>query len=442
MYRSIITELRRWKLQENRKPLVLNGARQVGKTYILKSFGRSDFQNVVYVNCDRQHDVGNMFVDYDISRILRNISAITGEPITPGKTLVILDEIQEVPAALAALKYFCEEAPEYHIAVAGSLLGIALHDHSSFPVGKVNMLTLYPMTFDEFLLALDKQAYRDILCQKDWDSMQALRHSFVELLRQYYYVGGMPEAVLSYATTGDIWEVRRIQNEILAAYRNDISKHAPASQIARINMVWNGIPAQLARDNKKFIFGAVKKGARAKDYETAIQWLVDAGIVVVVNRVNKAVLPLKFYEDASAFKLFLHDCGLLGALAQTPPAEMLVGSRVFEEYKGAFTENYVLQQLRVLPETFLYYYTNGDSTMEIDFVVQYGASIVPIEVKAEENLRSKSLATFMKANPQMRALRLSMSGFRRQDWLINIPLFAAGISLEAVADEVGGFSGK
>lgn len=424
MERSIYSSLKKWKESPTRKPLILQGARQVGKTYILKEFGAREYSEVVYINCDDNNDMQNMFVDYDVDRIIRSLSAISGVSIKPSTTLLILDEIQEVERGLASLKYFCEKAPEYHVAVAGSLLGITLHEGTSFPVGKVDMLYMYPMDFEEFLLAMGKEQLVELLRSNSWTALTPLRGMLTELLRQYYFVGGMPEAVKAYVERGDIWEVRSIHSKIIDAYRNDMSKHAPKQQVQRINMVWNSIPSQLARDNKKFIYGALRKGARANDFEIAIQWLVDSGLVHKVHRISKPVVPLKFYEDMSSFKLFLLDCGLLGALSETPPEQILIGDNVFEEYKGAFTENYVLQQLKLLPRTFVYYYSNDNSTLEIDFVVQHDAYVIPIEVKAEENLRAKSLRQFVTDNPGLHGVRFSMSDYREQDWLTNVPLWA------------------
>ena len=425
MKRTIIEQLKAWKNSPLRKPLILSGARQVGKTYILKEFGKQEYENVAYINCDGNQEIAHIFAeDYDMRRVLMVIGAISKQPIVPGKTLIILDEIQELHKGLSALKYFCENAPEYHVAVAGSLLGVAMHQGESAPVGKVDIIRLYPMSFEEFLLAKGEEQMQNILTAKDWKTISLLHEKYTKLLREYYFVGGMPEAVKAYVERGDIWEVRAIHNKIITAYRNDMSKHAPLQQVQRINMVWNSIPSQLARDNKKFIYGALKKGARANDFEIAIQWLIDAGLVYKVHRVNKPALPLKFYEDMSAFKLFLLDSGLLGALSETPPQQMLIGNNVFEEYKGAFTENYVLQQLKSLPHTFVYYYSNDNSTLEIDFVVQHNTSIIPVEVKAEENLRAKSLRQFTTDNPTLHGLRFSMSGYREQDWMTNVPLWA------------------
>lgn len=424
MERSIYSSLKKWKESPTRKPLILQGARQVGKTYILKEFGAREYSEVVYINCDDNNDMQNMFVDYDVDRIIRSLSAISGISIKPSTTLLILDEIQEVERGLASLKYFCEKAPEYHVAVAGSLLGITLPEGTSFPVGKVDMLYMYPMDFEEFLLAMGKEQLVELLRNNSWAALTPLRGMLTELLRQYYFVGGMPEAVKTYVERGDIWEVRSIHSKIIDAYRNDMSKHVPKQQVQRINMVWNSIPSQLARDNKKFIYGALRKGARANDFEIAIQWLVDSGLVHKVHRISKPVVPLKFYEDMASFKLFLLDCGLLGALSETPPEQILIGDNVFEEYKGAFTENYVLQQLKSLPRTFVYYYSNDNSTLEIDFVVQHEAHVIPIEVKAEENLRAKSLRQFVTDNSGLHGVRFSMSDYREQDWLTNVPLWA------------------
>lgn len=424
MERSIYSSLKKWKDSPTRKPLILQGARQVGKTYILKEFGAREYSEVVYINCDDNNDMQNMFVDYDVDRIIRSLSAISGVSIKPSTTLLILDEIQEVERGLASLKYFCEKAPEYHVAVAGSLLGITLHEGTSFPVGKVDMLYMYPMDFEEFLLAMGKEQLVELLRNNSWAALTPLRGMLTELLRQYYFVGGMPEAVKAYVERGDIWEVRSIHSKIIDAYRNDMSKHVPKQQVQRINMVWNSIPSQLARDNKKFIYGALRKGARANDFEIAIQWLVDSGLVHKVHLISKPVVPLKFYEDMASFKLFLLDCGLLGALSETPPEQILIGDNVFEEYKGAFTENYVLQQLKSLPRTFVYYYSNDNSTLEIDFVVQHEAHVIPIEVKAEENLRAKSLRQFVTDNSGLHGVRFSMSDYREQDWLTNVPLWA------------------
>jgi predicted AAA+ superfamily ATPase len=434
MERMIINDLKAWKANPDRKPLILKGARQVGKTWILREFGRTEYRNCVYFNCDHNEEIAAIFAkDFNVQRILRSLSALSGESIKPQETLIILDEIQDVPYGLASLKYFCEDAREYHVAVAGSLLGIALHHDTSFPVGKVDILEMYPMTFREFLVANGGKSMSDLIEKHDWDVMAGLHQSLTDWLRQYYFVGGMPEAVETYVTTKDIWAVRKKQEEIIEAYRDDISKHAPERQVPRINMVLNSIPSQLARDNKKFIFGALKKGARADDFEIAIQWLVDAGVAYKIHRIQQPTLPLKFYVDLSAFKLFLLDCGLLGALSETPPSEIFVSDNAIREYKGAFTEDYVLQELKAMAHTFVYYFSNDKSSLEIDFIIQYENKILPIEVKAEENLRAKSLRVFTTHHPELHGIRISMSAYRPQDWMTNIPLYAVRAGIETVA---------
>ena len=427
MYRSIINQLREWKNKEHRKPLVLAGARQVGKTYILTEFGKQEYENVAYINCDDNDMAKDLFLqDYDMQRIILAIGAITQQNIKPDKTLIILDEIQELKRGIAALKYFCENAPQYHVAVAGSLLGITMHRGESFPVGKVDVLNIYPMTFDEFILAKGKHQMADILKSKDWSTIKLLRSEYIKLLREYYFVGGMPEAVKTFIETNDAMKVREVQNNILFTYKKDMSKHVPSSEANRINMVWQSMPSQLVKENKKFIYGVAKSGGRAKDFEAAIQWLMDAGLVYKAERVTEPKVPLKFYVDISSFKLFLLDCGLLGALSETPPDKLLVANNGMEESKGAFTENYVMSQLVATRDTSVFYYSN-DAKLEIDFLIQYGCDIVPIEAKAEENLRAKSLSTFVKEHPQLHGIRFSMSDYREQDWLTNVPLYAASI---------------
>ena len=428
MKRSIYTSLCAWKASLHRKPLILQGARQVGKTYILKEFGKQEYKDVVYINCDDNDDMKEMFVDYDIQRIIRSLSAISGVSIQPSTTLIILDEIQEIPRGLAALKYFCEKAPEYHVAVAGSLLGITLHEGTSFPVGKVDMLYMYPMDFEEFLCAMGKSQLLQLLGERDWACLSSMQQMLTELLRQYYFVGGMPEAVKTFIATNDANIVRQVQNNILTLYRSDMSKHVSPNEATRISMVWQSIPSQLAKENKKFVYGAVRSGARAKDFEMAIQWLIDAGLTYRIPRVREVGLPLKFYEDFNAFKLFILDVGLLGALSEMEPAQMLISNKAMTESKGAFTENYVLTQLLCQQSVFTYYYSRDDARLEIDFLVQHKGEIVPIEVKAEENLRSKSLRTFINAHQQLHALRFSMSPYQEQGWMTNIPLYAVSNS--------------
>ena len=424
MERKIVAKLREWKNSPNRKPLILAGARQVGKTYILKEFGRKEYENVAYINCDHNEQARSLFSNgYDIKRIITAIGAITHETIKPGKTLIVLDEIQELEHGLTALKYFCEDAPEYHVAVAGSLLGIAMRHGESAPVGKVNIIRMFPMDFEEYLMARSETNALEMLQSGDWTTVSMIHETLQKLLREYYFVGGMPEAVSTFVESLDTNAVRRVHNDILFIYRSDMSKHVTPNEATRISMVWQSIPSQLARENKKFVYGAVKAGARAKDFEMAIQWLVDAGLVYRVSRVRDVGMPLKFYEDFNAFKLYLLDVGLLGALSEIEPAQMLLSNDSLTECKGALTENYVLCQMKCIDELYTYYYSREDSKLEVDFVVQHNGKVTPIEVKAEENLRSKSLKTFMSSHTDLMAIRFSMSKYKEQEWMKNVPLY-------------------
>ena len=405
---------------------MLLGARQVGKTWIMRHFGEREYRNVAYVNCDDEPRMKQLFeLDYNIDRILMVLQAITGVKIMPGDTLIILDEIQEIPRGLHSMKYFCEKAPEYHVMVAGSLLGITLGKGESFPVGKVDMLSMYPMDYEEFLSATGNDSWLTVLHSKDWTLVETMKPKMVELLRQYYFVGGMPGVVSQFVANADLQQVRTLQQEILEAYRRDISRHTSESESTRIRQVLSALPAQLAKENKKFVYGAIRKGSRSKDFELAIQWLLDAGIVYKVNRVREPRVPLKFYEDFDAFKLFLLDCGLLACLAEAPVDQMLVGNSVFTEFKGMFTEQYVMQQLKVLGFT-PYYWSNSKTPSEIDFVIQQGSRVIPVEVKAEENVRARSLSQFVKDHAGLKGLRLSMKGYADQGWMENIPLFSVG----------------
>lgn len=428
MKRDIYNSLIDWKESSRRKPLIVYGARQVGKTYILQEFGRNEYRNMVYVNCYKNEPIRKLFeTDKNVHRIVLGLSAYANQTISGGETLIFLDEIQEIPPVLSTLKYFCEEMPEIHIAVAGSLLGVMNMQGESYPVGKVDILHLYPMTFEEFLTAMGKEQLCRLLQEGPEEMASTFHEVYTELLRQYYFVGGMPEAVLYFSKTQDVVGVRNIQNNILAAYETDIAKHA-GRETQRIRMVWQSIPSQLARENKKFIYGVLRKGARAKEFEIAIQWLIDAGLVYKVERAKDVKIPLTFYADFSTFKLYLLDVGLLGSLSMTPPAQILIGDNVFSEYKGAFTENYVLQQLKTLPSLPVYYYSKENSTMEVDFLVQVSSRILPVEVKAEENVKSKSLRSFITqdfASYNLKGIRFSMKGFADQGWMENVPLYAA-----------------
>lgn len=430
MERSIMKDLVVWKNRADRKPLILLGARQIGKTYILKEFGKREFKNVAYINCDNNAMVQDLFApDYNIERIVLAISALTGVDVKAGETLIILDEIQELKRGLSALKYFCEDASQYHVAVAGSLLGITLHQGESYPVGKVNTLTMYPMSFEEFLWACGKEKMADLLHTMQWNVVCGLKTAYTEFLRKYYFVGGMPEAVKEFVKTNSAPAVREIQNEILLAYDRDISKHAPTEQVVRINQVWNSIPSQLAKENRKFIYGLVKQGARAKDYELAIQWLIDAGLVYKVNRSKMLSVPLKVHEDISAFKLFLLDVGLLGAMSQIPPAMLLLPNSA-NTAKGDFTENYVCCQMSLLRNMPIYYFSKDNSQLELDFVVQIGDEVFPVEVKAEENLQAKSLKVVLQKHENMHGLRFSMSDYRVEERMTNVPLYGISAYLQ------------
>ena len=424
MNRQIYNELKRWKTSQDRKPLVLLGARQVGKTWIMRHFGAHEYESVAYINCDDEPRAKELFTpDYDMDRILLSIQVITGVKVLPGKTLVILDEIQELERGLHSLKYFYEKSPQYHVMVAGSLLGITLGRGESFPVGKVDMLHMYPMNFSEFLDAMGKTELIALIHSKEWQVIELMKEKFEYLLRQYYYVGGMPKVVSKYVSNGDLAEVRKEQMAIVDAYRRDISKHTTNRESMRIGQVLDSLPSQLARENKKFVYGAVRKGARAADFELAIQWLVDAGIVLRVHRISEARMPLKFYEQLDAFKLFLLDCGLLACMADTAANQMLVDNKIFIEFKGAFTEQYVAQEL-VSMGFKPYYWSNDRTPAEIDFVVQQDGKAIPIEVKASTNVRSKSLAQFIKDNEGLKGLRLSLCSYIDQSWMENIPLYA------------------
>ena len=425
MYRIAIEKLFKWKQSKRRKPLIIEGARQVGKTWLMKEFGRQAYEDTVYINFDSNSRMAELFApDLDTERLIMGLELYAGRKIDPEKSLLIFDEVQEVPRALTALKYFYENAPQYNIVCAGSLLGIALHQGTSFPVGKVDFLKLYPLSFNEFLRAIGEERFAELLDKRDFQMITSFRQTYIDALKQYYFVGGMPEAVQSFAENKDFNEVREIQRRILAAYEQDFSKHVPNEIVPRLRMLWNSIPSQLAKENKKFIYGLVREGARAKEYETAIMWLCDCGLVHKVSRVNTAGIPLRAYEDLKAFKLFLVDVGLLGCMAGLRQRTLLDGNALFVEFKGALTEQYVCQQLKTIENLDVYYYTNDRGSCEVDFVVDTGEMIVPVEVKAEINLKAKSLKTYReKFSPEV-AVRTSMADYKKEDWLVNLPLYA------------------
>ena len=422
MNRLAIQELITWKNAKIRKPLIIQGARQVGKTWLMKEFGKQEFRNVAYLNFESSNRLKEIFLsDFNIERIIAVIEIEVKQKIDPQNTLLIFDEIQEVERGLTALKYFYEQAPEYHIVAAGSLLGISTQKNNSFPVGKVDFISMFPMSFIEFLDNIGERQLVNQLQNKNWELIAVFHEKLVEILRLYYFIGGMPEAVSNYIDYKNLDTVRSIQQKILAGYENDFAKHAPNEIVPRIRLVWNALISQLAKENKKFIYGQIKKGGRAKDFETAINWLVDAGLVLKVNRIEKPILPLNAYADFDAFKLFLLDIGLLNAIADLDQIILLEKNNILIEFKGALTEQFVCQQLKIKKD--LYYWTASNATAEVDFVLQSQNEIIPIEVKAEENLKSKSLKVYVEKYTPKTAIRTSMSKFRQEDWLTNVPLY-------------------
>lgn len=432
MYRMAIEQLKKWKARKNRKPLLIRGARQVGKTWLMKEFGAAEYESVVYINFDNNERMRNLFEgSSEVERLMTGMELYIGHKIDPDKTLMIFDEVQEVPKALASLKYFNEDAPQYQIICAGSLLGVALHQGTSFPVGKVEFLDLYPLSFFEFLMAMGKEQHVELLKKGDYDVAAAFRQDYIDLLKHYYYVGGMPEVVQAFADNRDFNEAREIQQRILAAYEQDFSKHAPNETVPRIRMLWSSIPAQLTKENKKFIYGLIKEGARAKEYELAMLWLTDCGLVHKVHRITAPALPLKAYEDLKAFKLFLADVGLLTCMVGLRQDVLLDRNELFREFKGALTEQYVLQQLKTLNGINVYYWSAERGTAEVDFVIDTGFDVIPMEVKAEVNLQAKSLKVYREKFRPKLSIRSSMADYRREGWLLNLPLWA----LESIAKD-------
>ena len=425
MQRFAMDDLLKWKEKASRKPLVIMGARQVGKTWLMKEFGKKYYEKTAYISFYNNRRMKDVFdVDFDIERIIMNLNIESGVTITPGNTLIILDEIQNVPKVLESLKYFCEEAPEYHVVAAGSLLGVAIHEGISYPVGKVDMLDLYPLNFREFLCAMGEEALSDALNTKDYPLIDIFSEKYLFWLKNYYYTGGMPAVVEAFRVEKDYAEVRRIQSEIVRQYEGDFGKHIDAKTLPRIRMVWDSIPMQLAKENKKFFFGQIKKGARSTDFEIAIQWLLDCGLVYKVNRVNEPHMPLKAYMNMSAYKLFMLDVGLLGALSELTAETILEGNDIFIGFKGALTEQYVLQQLISDTDYTPYYYGTDKATFEQDFLIQKERNIVPIEVKAETNIHSQSLKAYCDKFHPEEAVRFSTLKYKKQEWMVNIPLYA------------------
>ena len=425
MYRTAMDALLQWKEKINRKPLIIMGARQVGKTWLMKEFGKTHYEKTAYISFYNNKRMDDVFqADFDIKRILMNLNIESGVTITPGDTLIILDEIQDSSKVLESLKYFCEEAPQYHVVAAGSLLGVTIHEGVSYPVGKVDLLDLYPLNFREFLYAMDEQSLADALATKDYALIDNFSEKYLFWLKNYYYVGGMPAVVDEFRQNRDYAEVRQIQNDIVRQYEGDFGKHVDARTLPRIRLVWDSVPLQLAKENKKFFFGQIKKGARSSEYEIAIQWLVDCGLIYKVNRVNEPNMPLKAYKSMNAYKLFVLDVGLLGAMSELEAESILEGNDIFIEFKGALTEQYVLQQLISDTRYNPYYFGTEKATFEQDFLIQKGKDIVPIEVKASENIRSQSLKAYCDKYKPNKAVRFSTLKYMDQGWMENIPLYA------------------
>ena len=423
MERDILKKLLEWKQSKRRKPLVVEGARQVGKTWAVKEFGRRHYDHLAYVNFEEAKHLQGMFLqDYDTNRMLRAIRTQCGVPCEAGKTLIFLDEIQEAEGGLAALKYFCENCPEQHIIVAGSLLGIALHRGVSFPVGKINFMQMQPMNFCEFLMAIGDGALASAIEQNDVDTLSMFHEKLTNRLKEYYFVGGMPEAVQAYADDAEWSEIREIHNEILRGYEDDFSKHAEGVVVERLRQLWRSVPGQLSRENKKFLFGLIREGARAREYEVALQWLFDAGLLHRVSGLTKPALPLSAYRDEKAFKVFLNDIGLLSSMSGLEARTILDGSAIFTEFKGALTEQFVFQQLHVTKE--LFYWSKDNARQEVDFLLQRGNELLPIECKAEENLRSKSLKSFIDEHDVKHAVKASMLPYKASGEIVtNTPLY-------------------
>ena len=427
MDRIALKQLKEWKNKKNRKPLIIQGARQVGKTWLMKEFGRQEYKKVVYVSFDRNESLKSTFTNtVDTSVLISALEIESGIKITAKDTLIILDEIQECPEALTTLKYFNENAPEFHILVAGSLLGVSLHKGTGFPVGKVDFMTLYPLNFIEFLNAIGEDRFSKIIEEKNYELISSFAEKITYLLKHYYYIGGMPEVVQNYVNEKDYNEVRKLQENIIISYEQDFSKHTSPYMAEKIRGLWNSIPSQLAKENKKFVYGAIKQGARAKEYEEGINWLRDSGLIYKVNRITKPDLPIKAYEDLEAFKLYLMDVGLLGALSNLSAKTIIDGDRIFTEFKGSLTEQYVLQQLKSETKKSINYWTSRSNVAELDFVVQIDNDVVPIEVKAETNLKAKSLAQYRKEYNPAKVVRTSLANFKINDGLYNIPLYMIG----------------
>ena len=424
MQRYALKHLIDWKNKKNHKPLVIQGARQVGKTWLMQEFGKKYYEQVAYINFDVDLKSREIFdVDYDTERLIMDIGLATKTKINAENTLIIFDEIQECQRALTSLKYFRENAPQYDIIVAGSLLGVSCHEGTGFPVGKVSFMNLFPLSFEEFLLAMREERFVELLNKKDFKTIKLFNNKYEKLIKQYCYVGGMPEIVQDFVENKDFESVRNLQKEILSAYEEDFTKHISANTVAKIRLLWKSIPAQLSKENKKFIYGAAKEGARARDFEAALSWLINSGLVYRVNKITKPDLPITAYEDFNSFKLFMLDVGLLGAMTDLQADTIIDGNRIFEEFKGAITEQYVLQQFKTIKDLPVFYWSNETSRAEIDFVIQIKSDVVPVEVKAERNLQAKSLKVYMEKFKPNYAIRTSMADYKKTDNLIDLPLY-------------------
>lgn len=424
MKRKTEDELIKWKNQDRRKPVLLYGARQVGKTWLMKHFGKSQFEEVLYINFEREKQFKEIFKNsLDPKRVIKALEVISGKKVSPGKIIILLDEIQEAENGLTVLKYFAEEMPELHIIAAGSLLGVSLNKQS-FPVGKVQFIYLKPLDLEEFFRATGKENLFELIIEKDWETISLMKQEFLNVLRDYYYVGGMPEVVSNFSEKKNYDEVRELQKQILMAYQQDFAKHAPGELIPKIQMVWNSIVSQLAKENKKFIYGLIKKGARARDFEAALDWLEGYGLIYRIFNVNKAGLPLSAYRDLKSFKIYVSDVGLLGAMSNLDKTTLLDKNKLFEEFKGSLTEQFVLQELIRQYDKNIYYWTNPAGNAEVDFIFEKEGKIYPVEVKAAENLQAKSLRTFHQKFKKIHCYRTSTSNYRKEEWMTNIPLYA------------------
>lgn len=424
MKRLALQTLVNWKSKENRKPMIINGARQVGKTWLMEEFGKNYYKEILNINFERNSRIRTLFeTDLDPNRLLLGLELEHGHKIDADNTLIIFDEIQAMPQAITSLKYFYEEMPQYHIIAAGSLLGVTLHSGISYPVGKVDSMELYPLNFMEFLYALGEEQLANQISENNLDMINVFKNKLLDYLKQYMYVGGMPEVVKNFANNKDFQEVRNIQNQIIKDYHNDFSKHIPKTILPKVLLVWDAIPAQLAKENKKFIYNQVTEKGRAKDFEDAIAWLSDSGLIYKIHRLTKPYLPITGYIEENIFKLFLLDVGLLSAMSRLDRRILLEGDALFTEFKGAIAEQYVMQELKSIKDVELSYWGNDTGNAEVDFVLQCDSQVIPVEVKSGTNLKAKSLKTYMDKYEPKYAVRTSLADYKQTDNLYDIPLY-------------------